>query len=178
MSSLSPRHSYISFPKPRPLIRFITAYVLTLSALAEGQGVSGWQTAEDDRRFVGRYAFVGAEQVRGFDEGELSVGCPASAPALPALVLRTDSELGSPAHRVYARVVGAAVTATHEWNVNGSQLELSGLDAALLLSEVVALPSPKAIFLRLEDAAAGPWSFPLVGIHEVLATLPCAAAFR
>jgi hypothetical protein len=57
-------------------------------------------------------------------------------------------------------------------------MELSGLGALLLMSEIAASSGARGLFLRAEGAVAGPWSVPLTGLPELYDSLPCAGAFR
>lgn len=172
-SASSPSASRIPHP-----FGLLLAFLLLSAGFTAAKEQGAWQLMTESEWFEGSFGVVSADEVKRFAGGELALGCPVEDPRLPALVLTAQEEFGEQAQQVYARVPGSSVTSQNSWSASRSQLTLSGFEASLLLADIVALPAPRSLFLRLEDGAGGPWSFGLTGIRDVLAQLPCGKAFR
>lgn len=177
-----PAASTVWYGPARKLVRtaelfLLASLVLASTALAQSPGTA-WELERTDGRFEGAHGTVQLEAVRGSGTAELMLGCTTADPTLPTLILSGDSDFGNGPRNVYARVLGLKTTSENSWHADGSELVLSGFDAALLLSDLAGTRSSRPFFLRVEGDESMSWGVPFTGFHEVLKELSCTTSFN
>lgn len=153
----------------------LTAFLL-IAGNSFGQTGPTWSLADADERFAGRHAAIQVEPATGTQAGVLQVGCDAENPSFPRVVLTAERDLGDGVRELYLRVVGLYESSTHAGKADGANLQVDGFGAVVLLTEVLAPASARALFLRLEGPDGGAWSVPLLGFRDAVAGLPCVGA--